>query len=52
MGTWIVGAVILFLAGWAAYRILRDGKSGKGCGCDGCGACPSSCGEAASADRR
>ena len=42
MGTWIVGAVVLAVAGLAARKIYKDRRNGKGCGCDGCTNCPKS----------
>ena len=38
MGTWMVGAVVLFVIGWAGYQLVKDRKNGKGCGC-GCEHC-------------
>jgi hypothetical protein len=38
MGTWIVGAVVVYIVGLAAYKVYKDYQSGKGCGhgCEGC----------------
>ena len=44
MGTWIVGAIVLFIIVLAGYKVFKDKKNGKGCssGCEGCSGCPSS----------
>ncbi|MCI8597829.1 MAG: FeoB-associated Cys-rich membrane protein [Lachnospiraceae bacterium] len=41
MGTWIVGLIVLALAGAALRSIWKDKKAGKTCGsCSGCsGSC-------------
>lgn len=40
MGTLVVLAVVIFIAGLAVRSIYRDKKSGKSCaGCPGCGGC-------------
>ena len=37
MGTIIVGSVVLVIVGFAAFRLIKNIKSGKGgCHCSGC----------------
>lgn len=45
MGTVVVGAVLLIIAGSVVYSMIRDKKSGKSfqCGCD-CKNCSGHCG--------
>jgi len=42
MGTWIVGAVVVWVIGLAAYKVYKDRQSGKGCGpgCESYSCCP------------
>lgn len=42
--TWIIGALVFALLALAVYRIYKDKKRGKGCGCgkscgSGCEGC-------------
>lgn len=42
MGTWIVGAIVVAIIGFAGYSVLKRRKNTAGCGgsCDGCHSCP------------
>jgi len=42
MGTWIVGIIVLAVIAFAGYRVYKNHKSGKGCGCgcENCSSCP------------
>lgn len=39
MGTWIVGAIVFCIIGFAVYKVYKDRKNGNGCGhgCENCG---------------
>ena len=39
MGTFVVGMLVLLIAGLAVRNIIRDRKSNKGCGCGSCSGC-------------